>query len=46
MGVVNSNKEINKTTIDCGETFNITLFITATPDIVSNPTDIIRFNGW
>lgn len=41
MGVVNSNKEINKTTIDCGETFNITLSITATPDIVSNPTDIV-----
>lgn len=41
MGVVNSNKEINKTTIDCGETLNITLSITATPDIVSNPTDIV-----
>ncbi len=41
MGVVNSNKEINKTTIDCGGTFNVKLSITATPDIVSNPTDIV-----
>ena len=41
MGVVNSNKEINKVTIDCGGTFNVKLSITATPDIVSNPTDIV-----
>lgn len=41
MGVVNSNKEINKTIIECDDTFNIKLSITATPDIVNNPTDIV-----
>lgn len=41
MGVVNSNKEINKSIIDCGGTFNIKLSMTATPDIESNPTDIV-----
>lgn len=41
MGVVNSNKEINKATIDYGVPFNVKLSITATPDIVNNPTDIV-----
>ena len=41
MGVTNSNKEINRTTIDCGGTFNVKFSITASPDIVSNPTDIV-----
>lgn len=41
MGIINSNKELNKTTINCDETFNVTLSITGAPDIVTNPTDIV-----
>ena len=41
MGVTNSNKELNVTRIDCGDSFKIKLSLTATPDIVSNPTDIV-----
>lgn len=41
MGVTNSNKEINVTQINCGETFNVRLSLTAAPDIVSHPTDIV-----
>ena len=41
MGIVNSNKEINKAKINCKETFNVKLSITAAPDIVNNPTDIV-----
>ena len=41
MGVTNSNKEINVTQIDCGGSLRIKLSLTATPDITSNPTDIV-----
>lgn len=41
MGVTNSNKQVNVSSIDCGETFKVTLSLTAAPDIVSNPTDIV-----
>ncbi len=41
MGVTNSNKEINATQIDCGDSFQIKLSLTAEPDITSNPTDIV-----
>lgn len=41
MGVTNSNKELNVTQIDCGGSFKIKLSLTATPDITSNPTDIV-----
>lgn len=41
MGVTNSNKELNVTQIECGGSFNIKLSLTAAPDIVSNPTDIV-----
>ena len=41
MGVTNSNKELNATTIDCGGTFKIKLSLTAAPDITTNPTDIV-----
>lgn len=41
MGVTNSNKELNVTTIDCGGTFKIKLSLTAAPDITTNPTDIV-----
>lgn len=41
MGITNSNKELNVTRINCGDSFKIKLSLTATPDIVSNPTDIV-----
>lgn len=41
MGITNSNKVINMDQISCGGTLRVTLALTATPDIVSNPTDIV-----
>lgn len=41
MGITNSNKQISSTQIDCDGTLKVTLALTATPDIVSNPTDIV-----
>ena len=41
MGITNSNKVINMDQINCGGTLRVTLALTATPDIVSNPTDIV-----
>lgn len=41
MGVTNSNKQLNVTKIDCGDSFKIKLSLTAAPDITSNPTDIV-----
>lgn len=40
-GVVHSNKEVSDTKIRCGETFRVTLSLTASPDIESHPTDIV-----
>ena len=41
MGITNSNKEISVGRIDCGGEFKVTLSVTATPDIVSSPADIV-----
>lgn len=41
MGLDISNKVINKDSISCDETFLITLGLSASPDIQSNPTDIV-----
>ncbi|MDD7026862.1 MAG: VWA domain-containing protein [Lachnospiraceae bacterium] len=41
MGITNANKEISKTEINCGESFQVTLSLAAQPDITNNPTDII-----
>ena len=41
MGVTNSNKELNVSTIACGGSFQIKLSLTAAPDITTNPTDIV-----
>lgn len=41
MGITNSNKEVNVSQISCGGTFQVTLALTAAPDISENPTDII-----
>ena len=39
MGITNFNKELSVTRINCGESFNVRLSLTAEPDITSNPTD-------
>ncbi len=41
MGVINSNKLVSRTEINCGEELRVTIAFTATPDISSNPTDIV-----
>ena len=41
MGITNSNKELSAARIDCGGSFQVKLSLTAAPDIVSNPTDIV-----
>ena len=41
MGITNSNKELSATRIDCNGSFQVRLSLTAAPDIVSNPTDIV-----
>ena len=41
MGVTSSNKQVSTDRISCGDSLRITLSLTADPDIVSNPTDIV-----
>ena len=41
MGVTNSNKVINADRIDCDGSLRVTLALTAAPDILTNPTDIV-----
>lgn len=41
MGITNSNKELSVSSINCGESFRVRLSLTAEPDIVSNPTDMV-----
>lgn len=41
MGITNSNKELSTDRIDCGGSFQVRLSLTAEPDIVTNPTDIV-----
>ena len=41
MGITRSTKEVSASVIPCGGTFQVTLALTAEPDIVSNPTDIV-----
>lgn len=41
MGITSSTKELNTGSVPCGGTFEVTLGLTAAPDIVSNPTDIV-----
>lgn len=41
MGVTNSNKIINADRIECDGSLKVTLALTAAPDIVANPTDIV-----
>lgn len=41
IGITNSNKELSVTQIGCGDSFKIKLSLSAEPDILSNPTDIV-----
>lgn len=41
MGITNSNKELSTAYITCGDSFQVKLSLTAAPDIVTNPTDIV-----
>ena len=41
MGVTNSNKVISTDRIACNGSFRVTLALTAAPDILTNPTDIV-----
>lgn len=42
MGIINSNKSIgNVASIDCQGVLDVRIGITAAPDIISNPTDIV-----
>lgn len=41
MSITNSNKELSKTHIDCGGSFKVKLSLTAEPDIMTNPADIV-----
>ncbi len=41
MGITNSNKELSTSQIQCGGTFTVTLSLTAEPNIINNPTDIV-----
>ena len=41
MGITSSTKELNVAAIPCGGSFNVTLALTAAPDITANPTDIV-----
>lgn len=41
MGVTNSNKEISRDQIECGGSFQVKLSLTAEPNIMENPTDIV-----
>lgn len=39
MGITNSNKQIDTPQIGCAGTLKVTLALSASPDIASNPTD-------
>lgn len=41
MGITNSNKVADSDRISCDGSFRVTLALTATPDIIENPTDIV-----
>ena len=41
MGVTLANKTLSETAISCGESFQVTLALTAEPDITANPVDIV-----
>lgn len=43
VGITNSNKLVNLDQIDCDGSLRVTLALTAAPDIITNPTDIVLY---
>ena len=41
MGITSSNKVLSTDRISCGDSFKITLSLTAEPSIMSNPVDVV-----
>lgn len=41
MGVTSSNKQVDVDRIDCDGLVKVTLALSASPDILTNPTDIV-----
>lgn len=41
MAITHANKTVSRDSISCGDSFQITLSLTADPDIAANPTDIV-----
>lgn len=41
MGITLSNKELSAASINCNDSFQVKLSLTAAPDITTNPTDIV-----
>lgn len=41
MGITSSNKTVSVTTIPCGGSLNVRLSLTATPNILENPVDVV-----
>ena len=41
MGITSSNKQIDQSRIDCDGSLQVSLALSAAPDIISNPTDIV-----
>lgn len=41
MGITSSNKTVNVTTIPCGGSLNVRLSLSAEPDILANPADVV-----
>ena len=40
MGVTNANKTVNVRRVDCDGSLQVTLALTAAPNIIASPTDI------
>lgn len=41
MGITSSNKVVDRSEVSCDGEFQVTLALTAAPDIIENPTDIV-----
>ena len=41
MGITSSNKVVDRSEVGCDGEFQVTLALTAAPDIIENPTDIV-----
>lgn len=41
MGITSSNKVVDRSEVGCDGVFQVTLALTAAPDIIENPTDIV-----